>query len=61
MHIAPLKRSDVEKAKRVIATVVLEYYFDSRLTPDELLVRYEKDCFMELDLSQRPDGAADSI
>jgi putative acetyltransferase len=42
MHIAPLRRSDIEAAKRVIVTVVLEYYFDGCYTADELLVRYEK-------------------
>jgi len=51
MHIAPLKRSDIEAAKRVIATVVLEYYFDGRYTADELLIRYEKSGYLE-DLSR---------
>src|ERR1017187_5256119 len=54
MHIAPLKRSDIEAAKRVIATVVLEYYFDGRYTADELLVRYEKSGYLA-DLSRQEE------
>jgi len=45
-RIAPLNRSDLDAAKRVIATVVLEYYFDGRYTVDELLVRYEKSGYL---------------
>jgi putative acetyltransferase len=51
MHIAPLRRSDIEAAKRVIATVVLEYYFDGRCTADVLLIRYEKSGYLA-DLSR---------
>ena len=58
MRIAPIKCSDLEAAKRVIATVVLEYYFDGRYTPDELLVHYEKSGYLaDLDrLEEEYDG-----
>src|SRR5688572_18561021 len=58
MHIAPIKRVDLDAAKRVIATVVLEYYFDGRYTPDELLARYEKTGYLaDLDsLEKEYDG-----
>ena len=36
-----MQRSHLNAAKRVIATEVLEYYFDGRFTTDELLISYE--------------------
>lgn len=45
-YIAPLRSADIPAAKRVIATVVLEYYFDGRYTTDELLARYEKSGYL---------------
>ena len=58
MRIGPLTRSEVAAAKRVIATVVVEYYFQGRYTADELLARYEKTGYLaDLDrLEEEYDG-----
>ncbi len=41
MRIEPLQATDIADAKRLIATVVLEFYFDG-FTVDELLAHYAK-------------------
>jgi GNAT superfamily N-acetyltransferase len=41
MDIAPLQPEHIDAAKRVIATVVLEFYFDG-FTVDQLLAHYSK-------------------
>ena len=45
MNIAPLQPEHIEDAKRVIVTVVLEFYFDG-FTADQLLAHYSKIGFL---------------
>jgi putative acetyltransferase len=54
LRIAPVSRSDLGAAKRVIATMVLEYYFEGRYTVDELLTRYEESGYLA-DLARLED------
>jgi len=61
-QIAPLNRSHLDAAKRVIATVVLEYYFGGRYTTDELLARYEQTGYLaDLDRLEDEYGGAHGL
>jgi putative acetyltransferase len=62
IQVAPLQRSDLNAAKRVIATVVLEFYFEGRYTTDELLVSYEKSGYLaDLDRLEQEYGGSHGL